>query len=68
MQIETTEINGFAIDTFNQHGLEEGNKQGVCPLCSHNRKPKNQKAKCASYDKYRDPVPNHKKHILLFGF
>ena len=50
MQIETTEINGFAIDTFNQHGLEEGNKQGVCPLCSHNRKPKNQKAKCASYD------------------
>ena len=50
MQIENTEINGFAIDTFNQHGLEEGNKQGVCPLCSHNRKPKNQKAKCASYD------------------
>ena len=32
MQIETTEINGFAIDEFNQHGLEEGKKQGVCPL------------------------------------
>ena len=48
--MQTTEINGFAIDEFNQHGLEEGNKQGVCPLCSHNRKPKNQKAKCASYD------------------
>ena len=48
--MQTTEINGFAIDTFNQHGLEEGKKQGICPLCSHNRKPKNQKAKCASYD------------------
>ena len=48
--MQTTEINGFAIDAFNQHGLEEGKKQGICPLCSHNRKPKNQKAKCASYD------------------
>jgi len=48
--MQTTEINGFAIDEFNQHGLEEGKKQGVCPLCSHDRKPKNQKAKCASYD------------------
>ena len=48
--MQTTEINGFAIDTFNQHGLEEGSKQGTCPLCSHTRKPKNQKAKCASYD------------------
>ena len=50
MQVETTEINGFLIDKFNQYGLEEGKKQGVCPLCSHTRKPKNQKAKCASYD------------------
>ena len=48
--MQTTEINGFAIDTFNQHKLEAGKKQGVCPLCSHTRKPKNQKAKCASYD------------------
>jgi len=48
--MQTTEINGFAIDNFNQHGLEEGKKQGICPLCSHDRKPKNQKAKCASYD------------------
>ena len=48
--MQTTEINGFAIDTFNQHDLEEGSKQGTCPLCSHTRKPKNQKAKCASYD------------------
>ena len=48
--MQTAEINGFAIDKFNQHGLEEGKKQGMCPLCSHTRKPKNQKAKCASYD------------------
>jgi hypothetical protein len=44
MQIETTEINGFAIDTFNQHGLEQGKKQGICPVCSHTRKPANKKA------------------------
>ena len=48
--MQEIEINGFAIDKFNQHGLEEGKKQGICPLCSHTRKPKNQKAKCASYD------------------
>ena len=48
--MQTAEINGFAIDKFNQHGLEEGKKQGMCPLCSHTRKPKNQKAKCAAYD------------------
>ena len=44
------EINGFAIDEFNQHKLEEGKKQGICPVCSPDRKPKNVKAKCASYD------------------
>jgi len=48
--MKTTEINGFLIDNFNQHKLEEGKKQGICPVCSHTRKPKNQKAKCASYD------------------
>ena len=48
--MQTTEINGFLIDKFNQHGLKEGASQGVCPLCSHTRKPKNQKAQCASYD------------------
>ena len=48
--MQTTEINGFAIEDFNVHKLEEGNKQGICPLCSSTRKPKNQKAKCASYD------------------
>jgi twinkle protein len=48
--MEKVEINGFLIDDFNQHGLEEGKTQGICPLCSSSRKPKNQKAKCASYD------------------
>ena len=50
MIIETTEINGFLIDNFNQYKLEEGKTQGVCPICSSDRKPKNEKAKCASYD------------------
>ena len=48
--VEDREINGFLIDKFNQHGLEVGKTQGTCPLCSHTRKPENQKAKCASYD------------------
>ena len=50
MQVNSTEINGFLIDQFNQHDLDVGKAQGICPLCSHNRQPKNQKAKCASYD------------------
>jgi len=50
MQVNNTEINGFLIDQFNQHNLDVGKTQGICPLCSHERKPKNQKAKCASYD------------------
>ena len=48
--MQTVEINGFLIDEFNQYGLKEGKTQGVCPLCSHDRQPKNQKAQCASYD------------------
>jgi len=48
--MQTTEINGFLIDTFNQYGLEEGKTQGICPLCSSSRQPKKQKLKCASYD------------------
>ena len=48
--MQTTEINGFLIDQFNQHKLEEGKSQGICPICSPDRKPKNEKAKCASYD------------------
>jgi len=50
MQVEQTEINGFLIENFNQHGLEAGKSQGTCPLCSSSRKPENKKAKCASYD------------------
>ncbi len=48
--MQTTEINGFLIDEFNQHGLEEGKKQGVCPKSTVCRQPKNHKKKCASYD------------------
>ena len=48
--IENTEINGFLIDQFNQYNLTTGKKQGICPLCSHDRKPENRKQKCASYD------------------
>jgi len=50
MNVETTEINGFLIDKFNQYNLEEGKTQGTCPLCSSNRKVSNRKTKCASYD------------------
>ena len=50
MNVQDREINGFAIDQFNQHSLEVGKTQGICPLCSHTRKPENKKAKCASYD------------------
>ena len=50
MQVNNSEINGFLIDQFNQYDLEVGKKQGVCPLCSHDRKPSNKNAKCASYD------------------
>ena len=50
MNVQDREINGFLIDEFNQHGLEVGKTQGVCPTCSHDRKPENKKAKCASYD------------------
>ena len=48
--MQETEINGFLIDTFNQHSLEQGKTQGICPLCSADRQPKNKKAHCASYD------------------
>ncbi len=48
--MNTTEINGFLIDKFNQHDLPEGKTQGICPLCSFDRKPEHKKAKCASYD------------------
>ena len=50
MTVEEKEINGFLIDDFNQHSLTVGKTQGICPNCSHDRQPKNQKAQCASYD------------------
>jgi twinkle protein len=50
MQIETTEVNGFQIEEFNIYSLEEGKTQGVCPLCSSDRKEQNKKTNCASYD------------------
>jgi len=50
MQVNNTEINGFLIDQFNQHNLKVGTTQGICPLCSSDRKPKNRKQQCASYD------------------
>src|SRR6056300_1096041 len=48
--MQETEINGFLIDEFNQYSLDTKKTQGICPLCSHDRQPKNQKAQCASYD------------------
>jgi twinkle protein len=50
MQVNSTEINGFLIDKFNQYDLEVGKTQGTCPLCSEDRKAEHKKAKCASYD------------------
>ena len=48
------EINGFLVDKFNQYDLKEGATQGICPLCSSDRKPSNAKAQCASYDWERE--------------
>ena len=48
--MQTDEINGFLIDQFNQYSLKQGATQGICPLCSSDRQPKNQKLQCASYD------------------
>ena len=50
MNVNITEINGFEIETFNQYDLQTGKKEGVCPLCSFDRKPENKNKKCASYD------------------
>ena len=48
--MQTTEINGFQIEHFNQYDLPVGKPEGTCPICSEHRKPENKKAKCASYD------------------
>ena len=50
MQVNNTEINGFQIDQFNQYDLKVGDNEGLCPMCSHERKSENKKKKCASYD------------------
>ena len=50
MQVNNSEINGYLIDQFNQYDLKVGSAQGICPMCSEDRKPENKKAKCASYD------------------
>ena len=50
MHVNDVEINGYEIEDFNQYNLEVGKTQGICPLCSHERKPENKKQKCASYD------------------
>ena len=59
MQVEDKEINGFLIENFNQHGLEVGKTQGICPLCSSDRKPENKKAKSSSSDWDRGLGPCH---------
>ena len=46
--MNTTEINGFEIEKFNQYDLKVGAQVSTCPLCSHDRKKK--KDKCASLD------------------
>ena len=48
--MNTTEINGYEIDQFNQYDLQVGKKESTCPLCSHNRKTENRKKKCAMLD------------------
>ena len=48
--MNTTEINGFEIEIFNQHDLKAGAKDSTCPLCSQSRSSVNQKQKCASLD------------------
>ena len=48
--MQTTEINGFLIDNFNQYSLDTKATQGVCPWSDEHRKPENRKKKCSSYD------------------
>ena len=40
----------FEVDIYNQHGLKDGAKYSHCPCCSHTRKERNRKVKCASLD------------------
>lgn len=40
----------FEIDVYNRYNLPKGAKTSTCPLCSHERKPQNQKQKCLMLD------------------
>ena len=49
--MNSTEINGFEIDQFNQYDLKAGSRESACPLCSKDRSTTaNAKSKCASLD------------------
>ena len=39
------EIAGFEIEDYNVHGFKDGSKKEICPKCTPNRKPENQKKK-----------------------
>ena len=52
-------MNDFEIETYNVHKLEVGKTDQICPVCSKDRKPKNQKAKCASADWERGLLTCH---------
>ena len=57
------EINGFLIDKFNQYSLKEGATQGICPLCSSDRKPKNQNH-VKAIDNFRRTTGAKKEQIM----
>jgi twinkle protein len=44
------EINGFDIDTYNQHGFKDNAKNDVCPFCSAERKKKTDKCVSLHWD------------------
>jgi twinkle protein len=44
------EINGFTVDKFNQHGLDDKHKMSICPLCSSTRKKKLEKCATLHWD------------------
>lgn len=44
------EINGFKVEKYNIHGIPDGAKSHTCPLCSHNRKKKNDKCMSVFWD------------------
>ena len=45
------EINGFEIETYNQHGFKENAKTSTCPKCSESRKKKTDKCVKLDWDK-----------------